>query len=298
MYEEEDYLDLMRSLNDMQQRLVTEVWYRIKAEDEQFFIFLSGGAGVGKSHVIKAIVQSILRIRRALPTEHPDEIYVLVVAPTGKAAFNVRGMTIHSAFHIFLNQNGNLMDLNPSTANTLRLKLLNVQLIIIDEISMVSNQMLFWVNQRLQQLFNTTQDFGGKSLLVVGDFRQLPPVGGSYVFVPPTFHALGNLAGAYLWESFQFFQLHEIMRQRGEFEFCKALNNMAVGGMDENDIALMRSCEVSATHKPPDDTIRLFYTNKECQDFNEQVHSLLNTDFVISTAVDFTKGNQPYFRLN
>lgn len=97
---------------------------------------------------------------------------VLVAAPTGKAAFNVMGMTLHSAFKLPPSQyKGELKKLDDGAANTLRLKFRKLKLIIIDEISMVSNSQLTQVDHRLRQIFNTDQDFGGISVLAVGHLR-------------------------------------------------------------------------------------------------------------------------------
>lgn len=83
----EEYDKIMRSLNQKQRRLVLEILYRIKTGKQPFHIFLSGGAGVGKSHAITAIVQSLLRYHSEFPSLHPEEICVLVCAPTGNFLF-------------------------------------------------------------------------------------------------------------------------------------------------------------------------------------------------------------------
>ena len=64
-----------------------------------FQIFLSGGAGVGKSFLIKAITEYLKRVLR-YPNQNLDQPSVLVTASTGKAATGINGITLHSAFHL------------------------------------------------------------------------------------------------------------------------------------------------------------------------------------------------------
>ncbi len=68
--------------------------------------------------------------------------------------------------------------------NTLRTKLSNLVLIIIDKVSMVGSNMLLEIHRRLQQIKGVSSDimFGGVSILAVGDLYQLPPVGQCAVF--------------------------------------------------------------------------------------------------------------------
>jgi adenylylsulfate kinase-like enzyme len=64
--------------------------------------FLSGGAGVGKSTVTNALYEALIRYLNTQPENNPDDARasVVKVAPTGKAAFNIRRNTLHSAFKI------------------------------------------------------------------------------------------------------------------------------------------------------------------------------------------------------
>ena len=66
---------------------------------EPFYVFVRGGAGSGKSHLIKAIQETAFRLLIMRPiTDSPNDITVLTTAPTGTAAFNVFEMTLHTAF--------------------------------------------------------------------------------------------------------------------------------------------------------------------------------------------------------
>ena len=104
----------------------------------------------------------------------------MLLAPNGAAAANIDGTTIHSALHIPV---GNFKKHLPALNDKIRLPLKNkfskVKPIIIDEISMVSNNLLsFQIHLRLLEIFvcpNNTP-FAGLSISIVGDFLQLPPV--------------------------------------------------------------------------------------------------------------------------
>lgn len=291
LVDEQEYLKIMRTLNEKQRRFVLNALHLFKSSECPYYQFLSGGAGVGKSHAITAMVQSFMRYDAKFANLNPDHVCVLVAAPTGKAAFNVFGMTLHCTFKLPPNQyGGRVHNLDDGAVNSLRLKLSRVKVFIIDEISMVSMKQLYDIDQRLRQIFSTTQDFGGKSFIVVGHLRQLPPVAATYVFTDPTHLPNGGLVGNHLWAKFNLFELTEIMRQKGELEFCKALNNMSEGCMDHQDIRLIKSREISRTNQPPECAIHLFPTNTECQEYNDQVHQKLNTDGALSIAFDKVQG--------
>ena len=66
-------------------------------QPEPFYLHLSGGAGVGKSHLIHAICQGATQAIRQ-PGQNPDHSTVLLTASTGKAAAKINGNTLHSAF--------------------------------------------------------------------------------------------------------------------------------------------------------------------------------------------------------
>ena len=109
---------------------------------------------------------------------------VLLLAPTGKAAYNIQGNTIHSTLAIPASQSlRNYKPLDPSRLNTLRLHLGNMILIFLDEISMVGNAMLnTQIDRRLKDLKGSSMPFGGVSVIAIGDLFQLQPVMDGYVF--------------------------------------------------------------------------------------------------------------------
>ena len=146
-------------------------------------VFLSGPGGVGKSHVISLVHNDTVKMLRLSGHMEPDDVAVLLTAPTGVAAFNIQGMTLHSAL-VLGTTNATSKPLAQDKLNTLRTKLSNLQLLIIDEVSMVGSNMLLQIHKRLQQLkgANSSCMFGNISILAVGDLFQLQPVCQPYVF--------------------------------------------------------------------------------------------------------------------
>lgn len=136
-------------------------------------VFLTGKAGTGKSTFLRFI------------TDHSDKRLV-VLAPTGIAAVNVGGQTLHSFFHLpfkpLLPDDPDFMTpkrlFSFLKLNKQRMTLIkNLELIIIDEISMVRADIIDFVDKILRfATGNRRQPFGGKQLLLVGDIFQLEPV--------------------------------------------------------------------------------------------------------------------------
>jgi ATP-dependent exoDNAse (exonuclease V) alpha subunit len=126
---------------------------------------LTGPAGSGKSTLIKELREKV----------YPN---MLISAPTGIAALNIRGQTLHSLFRLPLGPlipgDSRLMKLRFRAAQ-LRL-FRKAELLVIDEISMVRADTLDAVDQVLRFALQSEEPFGGKRLLLSGDPFQLPPV--------------------------------------------------------------------------------------------------------------------------
>ena len=87
-------------LNKKQREFFYHVLHIIKTSDKPFYTFLSGGGGVGKSHLIKSIYQAALKYYNTQVRDDFRRVQILLLAPTGKAAYLIKGNTIHSAFGI------------------------------------------------------------------------------------------------------------------------------------------------------------------------------------------------------
>lgn len=143
------------------------------------------------------------------------QIYqVLLTNPTGKAAVNIGGTTLHNAFHLPVKQKGSqFVYRHPgsSTLITMRATYCQLKILIIDEVAMVGAQTFSNVNLTLQEIFENEEPFGNISVLVVGDLMQLNPVGEKPVYKS---HTTGYAALASSpWELFSLYELKQIVRQ-------------------------------------------------------------------------------------
>ena len=146
------------------------LWDLIEFTDQS--VFLTGKAGTGKSTFLRYII------------DHTAKEYV-ILAPTGLAAVNVGGQTLHSFFHIPLQpilpddpefapeRLRNRLSYSPRLIKALK----QIELIVIDEISMVRADVIDFIDKILRQFGgDKRRPFGGKQLLLVGDVFQLEPV--------------------------------------------------------------------------------------------------------------------------
>ena len=288
-----DVLILQRQLNHEQRQLYNHVgkWCDAKVRDstvQPFRIFLTGGAGTGKSHVIKCIKHYAEKAFAQL-RESSDEKTVLVVAHTGTAAFNISGETICSAFKISITAPRDYRPLGEESLNTLRVRFHHLQLLIIDEISMVSCKQLSYIHGRLQQIkgASSTSYFGNVSILAVGDFYQLPPVRSGLPLCYPNKETLKDLWNPY----FQMWELTQIMRQRDDKKFAEMLNRLRcrVKGQPllENDETLLKSRVVQkGALSAPTDALHIYARNDDVEQHNDKKLHALDSEIHKITAID------------
>ena len=207
-------------------------------EDSQHFIYLTGAAGTGKTTLIERVKDESL-------------LKKMVVAPTGVAALNIGGSTINSAFRIGFDT---FPVIQESKDPRFKKLLKNLELLIIDEISMVRAPMLDAISETLQIHRNSSKPFGGIHVLACGDLFQLPPVvkeneesaiferyGSVYFFSADNFKAI---------EKPIFFELVSSFRQQDDKEFYNLLNNVRLGKNLESSINMInKTC-----HNPEFDT--------------------------------------------
>jgi hypothetical protein len=215
------------ALNGEQRQLFQDVQRHfqtqsISADVQQLLYIVLGTAGTGKSFLIQAL-------RNLLGDK------CVVVAPTGVAASNIDGNTIHNMFAIPVQD---FKDLAADSLLELQEKWSLVQYIILDEVSMVGQTLLGKIDSRLRQIFPAKSDviFGGCSMLMFGDFGQLPPVMDNSLFStkkPKNALALqGRLA--YLQFNRAVF-LNTVVRQDGDLPFRDLLLRIRDGTIQQDD---------------------------------------------------------------
>jgi len=94
--------------------------------------------------------------------------------------------------------------------NSLRSKLQNLTILVIDEVSMVSSDMPLMIDSRLKQIKGTDKIFGGVSILAFGDLFQLSPVAQTLIFAFPN-DPMARLYGSLRQRHFQLIELNQIM---------------------------------------------------------------------------------------
>ena len=222
---------------DLDNREFQNAWNLIAHTNQS--VFLTGKAGTGKSTFLKYV------------TANTDKSYV-VLAPTGIAAVNVGGQTLHSFFKLPLKpllpddvefSHNRLQKRMKYSAKFVKL-LKGLDLIIIDEISMVRADIIDFVDKLLRHYCrNPREPFAGKQLLLVGDLFQLEPV------VTPDMKLLLHryYPNAYFFSASAFRQiplvsveLTKVYRQTQE-DFIRLLDRVRMGNPTASDLELINS---------------------------------------------------------
>ena len=289
-------IDLRKMYQNMNEKQASEFYfvrdwcqqYAAGKEPRPFYHFITGGAGTGKSHLIKCIYAEATKILRTMPelVEESDisTPTVLLSAFTGTAAFNIQGNTLHSIFKINPRTKTGL----GSELDKLRYQLGHLKILIIDEISMVGKQLFSCVEERLCQINGTkTKPFGGVSIIAVGDFQQLPPVRSGKPL------CLSDSYSIDLWNKlFEITELSEIMRQRQDVEFAQLLNRLRYKSkkdmLDENDRMLLS--EVTKSQEDcPIDALHIYSRNKDVNEHNTNILFKKFSNVLTLDANDYKK---------
>lgn len=235
-------------------------------------VFLTGMAGTGKSTLLRRFIDETLH-------------KVDVTAPTGVAALNVGGMTIHRFCGMLLGpQPGQSNDeyfdtLRRDTRPSIMAgfnRVRRCETLVIDEISMLPGRQLDFVEFLFRRLRGRDEPFGGCQVIATGDFLQLPPVrrGES----EPYDWAFQSQA----WASAEFKTiLLETVRRQDEPDFVRALARFRIGCVQGDDARLLQS---RVKNFPPANLTRLFTHNVQVDKWNEFQLSELPGDPVVCEA--------------
>ena len=211
-------------------------------------LFVSGFGGSGKSHLIRTLM-AYQFIRSEVKK---DPCHFLLGAPTGIASHNIGGMTLHSMWNLPVNHSNGRKNsakeyqkLKSGQINVMRANYRHACGMIIDEVSMISNQMLMAIHLRMNEVIGLKDPapFGGMPIVVFGDLFQLEPVSGSQPFVPLTPSITKKMFGGFpcapnLWGGFDFRQLNTNHRQKGEenVKWRTTLDHVRFGTLTSSDV--------------------------------------------------------------
>lgn len=230
-------------------------------------LFLTGKAGTGKT--------TFLRELRAASHKR-----MIVAAPTGIAAINAGGVTLHSFFQLDFGpfvpgiqrkQGRNARSL-PFSKEKIKI-IRGLDLLVIDEISMVRADVLDAVDDVLRRFRDRTQPFGGVQLLLIGDLQQLPPV----VPEPEKAVLASNYASSYFFDShalseldYLTIELTEVFRQT-DSEFINILNAVRDNSIDDAMLRKLNSRHIK-DFNPEDEEgyVRLTTHNKLANAINRK----------------------------
>ena len=239
-------------------------------------VLITGKAGTGKSTLLRTYLESL------------GKQNVLVTAPTGVAALNIDGFTIHRSFGF---RPGMYPDdiqpggsWGPSARVSSVLKALDV--LVIDEISMVRADLFDMVDIALRRVRHSNKLFGGVQLVLVGDLLQLPPV------------VTDQEAEIFssMWETPYFFSAHcfkdltltninltTVWRQTDD-EFIEVLNQVREGSVGDPALAVLND-KVDSDFRAPNDWVTLASYRRTVDKINQERLDQLDATKFTSTAV-------------
>jgi ATP-dependent exoDNAse (exonuclease V) alpha subunit len=278
-------------LNVQQQKLYNVIVAQYRAElaattgfgdpVRPLLLNVDGAAGSGKTFTLQKACSQIQEMAAAAHKPNP----IFRAAPTGVAAFNFQGKTLHSLLRLPVRKQA-ATEVSEGTLQALQALFRDCRFLIIDEKSMVDLRMLSIIDQRLRAIFPRQSDvpFGGLNILICGDFFQLLPVGGKALFSTGLTDAV-SIAGSGLYRNFdRTLRLTEIMRQQGEddiaIKFRAALEQLRSSSLMQESWELLSSrvqnqlppAEVSRF----DDALRLYFTNIRVHEYNYERLTGLN----------------------
>lgn len=258
-------------------------------------LFLTGKAGTGKTTLLKHIV------------DHTHKNYI-IVAPTGIAAINAEGVTIHSMFQLpfgsflptdnidvskesFLEFHTPTQLLKKSKLNSRKRRLLHqMELLIIDEVSMLRADILDAIDLVLRFVRKNRNPFGGVQILFIGDMLQLPPVVKDLEW---------NLLSRFYKSMFFFdalvlqnqkplvIELNKIYRQSDK-DFIAILNNFRENKITEKDIKLLNQFYIP-DFKPKAEYHYIYLTthNRKADRINQtELDAIKLKDYTYSAYID------------
>jgi len=246
-------------------------------------VFITGSAGTGKTYLLNQYIQ-YLKERR---------IYPSIVAPTGIAASHLKGQTIHSFFALGIRDTvvDNEYIASLLEKSYLKSRFSKLQLLIIDEVSMVSPEIFTSMDKVLRAFKNSPEPFGGVQVIISGDFFQLPPVSREFkekrfAWQSPAWKEL-ELKSCYLQEKFR----------QDDDSLIQILDEIRLASVSESSHALLESCfhkELSSNYQPT----KLYTHNIDVDRINlEELAKLKNKPYIFTyTSKGFESSIKKIFK--
>ncbi len=221
-------------------------------------VFLTGEPGAGKTFVINAYVNYLRK----------HGINPAITASTGIAATHIGGMTIHSWSGIGIYESLQDHDIRRVTAKPKILKRIEkCQVLIIDEISMLSAKTLDMVDLVCRKVKGNDLPFGGIQIIVSGDFFQLPPIN-KYGTSPEQLKQFAFLGNAWKEAQFEICYLSEQYRQ-DDSNFLDVLTAIRSGNLEDHHIEHIQA-RIKDPAAIPSAIPRLFTHNAEVDKINNE----------------------------
>jgi len=256
-------------------------------------VFLTGKAGTGKTTFL-------LNLRKSTPKR------MVVVAPTGVAAINAGGVTIHSFFqmpfgpHIpegmrnlrssyHTNQGPSFTDYKKFSREKINL-IKSLDLLVIDEISMVRADILDGIDEVLRKYRDHAKPFGGVQLLLIGDLHQLSPIvkEEEWSILKNYYDTVYFFSSKALQKSQSInIELKEIFRQSDQ-HFIDLLNLVRNNNIDQESLSLLNERYIP-DFKPREDEGYIVLTthNAKAQDINQhKLNKIQHPDFVFDAFIE------------
>ena len=203
-------------------------------------------------------------------------------APTGVAAYHIKGSTIHSAWQLPVQHDWDTTyyELSQKSLRKLKQKFRFVHTLVIDEVSMVSSVTFTHIHRRLTSIKGNESPFGDLNVILVGDFFQLKPVMGKFVFK--------NLL---LWPLFRPFFFHQNMRQAEDLQYAQILNRIRIGSFTSSDIESLKTRLVNDTSAYNSSILHIFPTKEKVAKHNEYMQKKLSSPTLTFEATHFFSNN-------
>ena len=189
------------------------------------------------------------------------------------------GMTLHSAFNFSFGNSH--VPLPTQKLAQYRNNLQNLEMVIIDEISMINSDFLYKIHRRLCEIFQSDDVFANKSIILVGDLLQLPPVqnGSKLIFEPPENSQFNAYHQAHeLWQQFEVYNLEHNHRQGEGNSWANVLNEIREGTVTKDTEELLKTRFIKPEEHDELTTCHCFFRNVDVSEHNTKMLNSLSND--------------------